>query len=96
MAIAQTLARRTIAERFRGARDEETIWDEVSEQTQALPQRTIQSGLEEELTRRLYAPRYGRSRQRARLAQRGRSSCRDSLKTGQPTITMAAVGQNTF
>jgi transposase-like protein len=64
VAIVRGLTQRTIAERFREARDEDTIWDEISEQTQALAKRIIQSGLEEELTMRLYAPWYGRSRQR--------------------------------
>ena len=64
MAIVRALSKRTIAQRFKDAQEAETVWDEIRDETQALATRIIQSGLEEELTMRLYATRYGRSRQR--------------------------------
>ncbi len=64
MAIVRALGRRTIGERFRDVQDEATIWGEIRQETQALAVRIIESGLEEELTMRLYAPRYARATDR--------------------------------
>lgn len=61
MAIVRALGRRPTWERFRDLQDEETIWGEIRQETQALARRIIESGLEEELTMRLYAPRYARA-----------------------------------
>src|SRR4026207_38754 len=52
---------RTIAERFSEVKDEESIWGDISARTQALAKRILESSLEEELTERLRALRYGRS-----------------------------------
>lgn len=61
MAMIKDLTNRTIAERFREVKDEESIWGDISAETQALAKRILESALEEEMAARLQALRYRRT-----------------------------------
>lgn len=61
MVRVKALTERTVAERFQEIKDDDSIWDDVSEQTRMLAKRIIESSLEEELTERLAASRYRRT-----------------------------------
>jgi transposase-like protein len=64
MAKVKALTERTIAERFAEVKDEESIWEDVSEETRVLAKRIVESSLEEELTLRLGAAPYSRKETR--------------------------------
>lgn len=64
MVRIKALTDRTIAERFQEVKDEETLWGEIAEETRLLARRILEESLEDELQRRLDAPRYARTAQR--------------------------------
>lgn len=61
MARVKALTERTIAERFREIKDEESLWGEISLETRAVAKRILEGSLEEELSVRLQAARYRRT-----------------------------------
>lgn len=64
MVMVKALTERTIAERFREVKDEETLWGDIGAETRVLAKRLLESALEEELTVRLQALRYRRTEER--------------------------------
>jgi hypothetical protein len=93
MARVKALTERTIAERFREIKDEESLWGEISLETRALAKRILEDSLEEELSVRLQAARYRRTEvrrgwrnggYRRQLISRWVSGCREPDSDSQP------------
>ena len=61
MVMPKALTGKSIAERFREVKSEDTLWGELSVEVQALVQRVLETSLEEELIARLGARPYERS-----------------------------------